>query len=249
MQSGNSKVSNEFFSHVAPLRSFTWHGSYLKSSYRKVFTRRHGSTLQFLHLYIHLKYHEDEAAQRSQESACLDSLANMFGALPVLKVLRLMYWYDCARLIENMPRSLTVLSLDGGACITSGFPSTAQDKSLGHALRKLPDRCPQLAHVRLQIDQRVEDQDRMGRCGTLSIHTHAALEYLSSRILDTFVASCVVRGCSNTALMDPELTNEILQCWYGLFFQPISGIDLNHPWESYYAALELATNKRDKISK
>lgn len=93
MQSGNSKVSSGFFSHVAPLRSFTWHGNCLTSSYRKVFTTRHGSTLQVLELYVHPKYCQDEAAQQSEESACVDSLTEMFGALPVLKFLSLTYYY------------------------------------------------------------------------------------------------------------------------------------------------------------
>ena len=93
MQSGNSKVSSEVFSHVASLRSFTWHGHYLTTSYRKSFTTRHGSTLQFLRMYVHPKYYDDKAAQRSEESACVDSLANMFGALPVLKLPSLTYCY------------------------------------------------------------------------------------------------------------------------------------------------------------
>ena len=146
-----------------------------------------------------------------------------------------------------MPRSLTVLSLDGGAC--TGYPSIEQeqDKSLGHALRKLPDRCPQLAHVLLKIYQTVEDQDHMGRRGTLSVHNHAALEYVSSNIKDTFVTNCVARGCNNTGPMDPDLTNEILQSWHRLWFQPISNIDLNHPWKRYYAALKSVTNKSEMI--
>ena len=126
-----------------------------------------------------------------------------------------------------------------------GYPSIAQDKSLGHALRKLPDRCPILAHLRLHINQRVENQDHMGRCGMLSIHTHAALEYVSSMIKDTFFASCVARGCGEIVPMDPDLTNEILQSWYKCLSQPIFKIDLNNPWQNYRAALESATNKRD----
>lgn len=99
----------------------------------------------------------------------------MFGALPVLKTLNLSHWYDGARLIEKMPRSLTVLSLDGGGSVDGNFYGTVQDESLGHALRRLPDRCPQLAHVRLNMFRRVVDKDVMGRCGTLSITNHAAL--------------------------------------------------------------------------
>lgn len=248
MQSGNSKVSSKFFSHVAPLRSFTWYGRYLTSSYRKVFTTHHGGTLQFLKLVISLRYCVDEAAQRSEESACVESLTNIFRALPVLKILSLTYNYDCARLIENMPRSLTVLSLNGGA-YTRGYPnivypSLVQDKSLCHALRKLPDRCPKLAHVRLEMYQRVEDEDHMGRCGMLSIRNHAALEYVSSKIKDTFVASCVARGCSETVPMDPDSTNKILWSWHRFFSQPVSKIDLNDPWQNYRAALESVTNKR-----
>lgn len=244
MQSGNSKVSKEFFSHVAPLRSFTWGGPYLTTSYRKVFTTHHGGTLQFLSLAINLKYLKDETAHRSLESACVESLTKMFRALPVLKFLSLNYHYDCAGLIENMPRSLTVLSLDGGAC-RRGYPSIAQDKSLGHALRKLPHRCPKLAHLRLQMYQVVENQDHMGRCGLLSIHNHAALEFVSSSIKDTFVASCVARGCGKTIPMDPDLTNEIVQSWQRFFSQPIHNIDLNDPWQKYRAALESVTNKRE----
>lgn len=146
-----------------------------------------------------------------------------------------------------MPRSLTVLSLDGGS-YTRGYPGVEQDKSLGHALRKLPNRCPQLAHVRLQLEQRVEDQDHMGRCGKLSIHNHAALEYVSSNIKDTFITSCVARGCNDTELMDYDLTNEILQSWHRFYIQPISKIDLNHPWKRYYAALESITNQSEMIS-
>lgn len=235
MQSGNSKVSNDFFSHVAPLRSFTWHGFYLTNSHRKAFTTYHGGTIQFLELDILMKYLENWTAQRSEESAFLDSLTKMFAALPILKVLNLRHWDDCARLIENMPRGLRVLSLSGGANGTR-FPRT--DESLGHALRKLPDRCPQLAHVRLTMDQRIVGEDHMGRCGTLSIHTHAALEYLSSKIKDTFVTGCVARRCDRTAPMGPELTDEILACWKKLPRYPISNIDLDHPWERDYAALE-----------
>ena len=248
MQSGNSKVSSEFFSHVAPLRSFTWNGHYLTTSYRKAFTTRHGSTLQFLRMYVHPKYHKDKVAQRSEISACLDSLADMFGALPVLKFLSMTYCYDFARLVEIVPRSLTVLSLDGGACFSNPSVDQEQDKSLGDALRKLPDRCPQLAHVLLKTYQTVEDQDQMGRCGTLSIHNHAALEYVSSNIKDTFVASCVARGCKDTKLRDPDLANEILQSWSRLLSQPISKIDLNHPWKRYFAALESVTKKSEMIS-
>lgn len=68
-----------------------------------------------------------------------------------------------------MPRSLTVLSLDGGGSVDGSFRSTVQKESLGHALRRLPDRCPQLAHVRLNMFRRVVDKDVMGRYGTLSI--------------------------------------------------------------------------------
>lgn len=45
----------------------------------------------------------------------------MSGALPVLKALKLSHWYDCARLIEKMPRSLTVLSPDGGGSVDGSF--------------------------------------------------------------------------------------------------------------------------------
>lgn len=37
-QSGNSKVLVDFFSHVAPLRSFTWSGVDLGNSHWKAFT-------------------------------------------------------------------------------------------------------------------------------------------------------------------------------------------------------------------
>lgn len=33
-QSGNSKVSNGFFSFIAPLRNFTWHGLWFAISHR-----------------------------------------------------------------------------------------------------------------------------------------------------------------------------------------------------------------------
>lgn len=247
MQSGSSKVSSEFFSHVAPLRSFTWHGYCLASSYRKAFTTRHGSVLQLVELSLRPKYGEDQAAQRSEESASVNSLIKLFGALPVLRFLSLIYPYDCSRMIENVPRSLTVLSLNGSA-YARHYPTLQQDKSLGHALMKLPNRCPQLAHVRLELVQRVEDQDHMGRCGTLSIHNHAAVEYLSSNIKDTLATICVARGCNNPRPMDPSLTNEILQSWRRLYFQPISKIDLNHPWKRYYATLKSVTNKSEMTS-
>ena len=242
MQSGNFKVSNDFFSHIAPLRSFTWSGMYLTSSHRKAFTTRHGGTLQFLELNVGMNYLEDRVAHRSEESACLNSLTKMFEALHVLKALSLTYWHDCARLIESMPRSLTVLSLSGSA--TTWSPNEVSDKPLGHALRNLPDRCPHLAHVRLQMMQTVVDEEHLGGCGTLSIDTHAALEYMSSKIKDTLVMGCVARGCNRRAPMDPELTNKIIQCWDSPQVSPsylssrIFNIDLNNPWKRYYAGLE-----------
>lgn len=235
MQSGNFKVSNDFFSHIAPLRSFTWSGMYLTSSHRKAFTTRHGGTLQFLELNVGMKYLEDRVAHRSEESACLNSLTKMFEALHVLKALSLTYWHDCARLFESMPRSLTVLSLSGSA--TTWSPNEVSDEPLGHALRNLPDRCPHLAHVRLQMMQTVVNEEHLGRCGTLSIDTHAALEYMSSKIKDTLVMGCVARGCNRRAPMDPELTNKIIQCWDSPQVSPsylssrISNIDLNNPWK------------------
>lgn len=63
MQSGNSKVSSDSFSHIAPLRSFTWHGYHLTSSHRKAFTTRHGGTLRFLNFIVSTKYLDDGAAQ------------------------------------------------------------------------------------------------------------------------------------------------------------------------------------------
>lgn len=185
MQSGNGKVSNHFFSHITPLRNFSWNGFHLTDTHRKAFTTRHGGSLQFLELHINVKHKEDQAARRSEESVCLDSLIAMFETLPKLKALSLHHRYDCARLLENMPRSLTVLSLTGGAQDTSIPYPIRTDESLGHALRKLPYRCPQLAHVRLNMVQKIVDEDQMGRCGMLSIHTHAALECLSSKIKDT----------------------------------------------------------------
>ncbi len=244
MQSGNSKVSNDFFSHIAPLRSFTWHGNYLTGPHQKAFTTRHGGTLRFLDLSINWKYPEGTADPRSQESACLESLVNMFGALPVLKALHLSHWHDCARLLENMPRSLTVLSLDGGELSHESVPSAAQDEALGYALRKLPARCPRLAHVRLFMDQRVADQDDMGRCGKLSIRTHAALEYLSSRIEDTFFPACMAWGCSTSVPMDPGLTAKIRRSWNYSYHRHISKIDLNRPWARSRADLESVINSK-----
>lgn len=84
MQSGNRKVSSDSSSHIAPLRSFTWHGYHLTSSHRKAFTTRHGGTLRFLKLIISTKYLDDGAAQQSEESACQESLTKMFGRLPEL---------------------------------------------------------------------------------------------------------------------------------------------------------------------
>ena len=54
------------------------------------------------------------------------------------------------------------------------------------------------------MDQRVSDEDRMGRCGTRSNRDHAALEYLSSEVHDIFVPRCVIRGCSEVAMV-PEI--------------------------------------------
>lgn len=238
MQSGNSKVSNHFFSHITPLRSFTWHGFNLTDPHRKAFTTRHGGTIQFLELNMPVKYWEDRAARRSEESTCLDSLTNMFGAMPVLKALTLHYWHDCVRLLENMPPSLTVLSLNGGAQDTDVPDAVRTDELLGHALRKLPYRCPQLAHVRLNMIQQIVDEDQMGRCGMLSIHSHAALESLLSKIKDTFVTNCVARRCNEVALHDMELTEKILQCWHGLPHYPICKTSLDHPWERDYAVLD-----------
>lgn len=67
--------------------------------------------------------------------------------------------------------------------------------------------------VRLNMDQRIVGEDHMGRCGTLSIDTHVALESLSSVIKDTLVTGCVARGCNRFAAMDPALTDNILQYW------------------------------------
>lgn len=234
MQSGKSKVSNDFFTHIAPLRSFTWYGPYLTSSHGKAFTTRHGDTLQLLELNIL------DSGPDLIKTACLDSHTKMLGALPVLKALKLTYypwWFDCARVLEKFPRSLIVLSINAGAKATRD-PGTVKDGSLDHALRKLPERCPQLAHVRLFMDQRVVAKDQLSRCGTLSIDTHAALDYLSSRIKDTFIPGCVARGCNSTAPMDPVLTLKILQCWKRYQPLPISELDLSHPWECYYAGLE-----------
>ncbi len=244
MQSGNSKVSNDFFSHIAPLRSFTWHGSYLTGPHQRAFTKRHGGTLHFLELSIRRKYPEGTATPRSQESACWESLVKMFEALPVLKALHLSHWHDCARLLENMPRSLTFLSLDGGDASCMTVPSTAQDEALGYALRKLPVRCPRLAHVRLFMRQKIADEDEMGRCGMLSMRTHAALEHLSSRIEDTFFPSCMARGCSTSVPMDPELTDKIVRGWNHSYHRPISKIDLNRPWGRSYADLESVINSK-----
>ena len=228
MQSGNSKVAKDFFSHVASLRSFTLGGYYFTASHQKAFIECHGGTLQFLDLGVCWK-HRSLADRRLEERVCLESLTNLFGALPVLKALRLGYWQDCAKLIENMPRSLTVLDLNGGGATGDGFPSTAQDQSLGHALRKLPDRCPQLAHLRLCMCQSVADEDYMGRCGSLSIHNPAALKYLSSRIHDTFIPICVTHGCSTAAPLDPELSTKIQRNLSYLQGCPIAEIDLNRP--------------------
>ncbi len=239
MQSGNSKVAKDFFSHVALLRSFTWHGHYFMDSHQKASSERHGGTLQFLDLSTHLHdWSGDMTARQSEELGCQESLTNIFGALPVLKALKLSYWRYCAKLIENMPRSLTVLDLNGGGATGDDFPNTAQDRSLGHALRKLPDRCPQLAHVRLAMCQRVADEQDMGRCRTLSIHNHAAVKHVSSRIHDTFVPFCVAHGCGTAAPLDPELTTKLQQSLWYLQSGPIAEIDLARPWNRYYASIE-----------
>lgn len=67
--------------------------------------------------------------------------------------------------------------------------------------------------VHLNMDQRIVGEDHMGRCGTLSIDTHVALESLSSKIKDTLVTGCVARGCYKLAPMDSGLTDNILQYW------------------------------------
>lgn len=56
MPSGNTKVSKDFFSHIAPLRGVTWHGIYLTNSHQKAFTMPHGGTFQFLDLSIRMKH-------------------------------------------------------------------------------------------------------------------------------------------------------------------------------------------------
>lgn len=86
--------------------------------------------------------------------------------------------------------------------------------------------------------RRVIDKDVMGRCGTLSIHNHAALKYQSSKIKDTLVTGCAARGYNDSALMDRELTDKILICWGRFLSFPIPKIDLNHPWERHYADQE-----------
>ena len=115
----------------------------------------------------------------------------MFGALPVLRALRLTYHYDCARIIEVMSRSLTVLGLDGSSSIRSGFLAQNATSHLATLCEMLPDRCPQPAHVRLSTYREIADEDQRGRCGTLSIRNHAALEHLSSIIKDTLITGCV----------------------------------------------------------
>ena len=120
-------------------------------------------------------------------------------------------------LLENIPSSLSVLGLGWRRCYQwfELFPTPALDEALGHALRMLPNRCPQLAHTRLLMEwiKGFADEDRMGRCGTRSNRDHAALGYLSSDIHDAFVPRCVIRGCSEVA-MDPEIRLEF--CCVGI---------------------------------
>ena len=169
IQSGKTKVSNEFFSHIAPLRSCTWHGYCFPPLHRKAFTARHSGTIQFLDLNVFIKHSIDRFVQESEEAAWLDSLVQLFEALPVLKVLDLCYCYQGIDvLLQHMPPTLQVLSLRGG--VRSGRFS-CRDKSLGSALKTLPDQCPQLAHVLLSIDQAADDEDQAGRCMRLSNQT------------------------------------------------------------------------------
>ncbi|MCJ1254453.1 hypothetical protein MMC24_002268 [Lignoscripta atroalba] len=202
VQCGNSRLPKDFFTHIAPLESFEWHGEYLLPNHRSTFLSRHGATLQVLSLsFVRTRCNHPPNGECSLQTnpQFLDTrhdhlcmvVVHLLRNLPVLENLRLDFETDAEMsYLASLPASLKSLEF--------GWKGR-YDPLLEEHLMALPVICPNLKHLRLANINHLYHAQHPDEGQTpchMPENWHRVLNFLSRQGIDVQYLGCIANRCN-----------------------------------------------------
>ena len=229
VQRGIYRLPLDFFTHVAPLESFAWHGRPLNIFHSEAFVARHGSKLRCLDLHLNPRSKTSGASSRflalethflpSDKAGVYAALSHLLSGLSVLKSLRLKCLEIGAEVIQLLPPTIRVLD---------GWFAEFSIQRWDNNLMDLLQICPLLLHLRLYV-----------QCSPRSCEQsntwHDAVHTMKLRGVKVVSPTCEASGCTSVGYSNQrnDFNIKILDEHFADFdWRHDHGISSDTPWNA-----------------